>query len=205
MQEKKRARMKIFFALEGPPREQEAIPEFYARDAEGIPRRWVARIRESMAKLTPAYSSNRVLREYTERLYAPAAAAYCQRADDGSRFGADLLGWQRELAGHWPGLRFGSFSWEHQGGDYLLRVQLYLSELDPEAVCVELYAEGRAGAGPFRQRLDRGEPLAGGGKGFLYSSRVPASRPATDYAARLIPHHAGASVPLEAPWILWRD
>ena len=158
-----------------------------------------------MAKLTPAYSSNRVLREYTERLYAPAAAAYCQRADDGSRFGADLLGWQRELAGHWPGLRFGSFSWEHQGGDYLFRVQLYLSELDPEAVCVELYAEGRAGAGPFRQRLDRGEPLAGGGKGFLYSSRVPASRPATDYAARVIPHHAGASVPLEAPWILWRD
>jgi glycogen phosphorylase len=183
--------------------EREVVPEFYARDGEGIPRGWVARIRESIAKLTPAFSANRALRDYTERLYAPAAAAYYQRAADGSRLGAELLGWQQQLARHWSSLRFGSVTSEQQGDEHLFRVQLYFDELDPEALQVELYAEGQAGGDPVRQRMDRGEPLTGPGKGFLYTARVPASRPATDYAARVIPQHVGASIPLEAPWILW--
>jgi hypothetical protein len=47
--------------------EQEVIPEFYARDGQGIPTAWVARMRESMARLTPQFSANRAVREYTEQ------------------------------------------------------------------------------------------------------------------------------------------
>src|SRR3989475_6783287 len=54
--------------------EREVIPEFYARDERGIPRRWVARMRESMARLTPTFSTNRAVREYTKQHYLPAAA-----------------------------------------------------------------------------------------------------------------------------------
>jgi len=43
--------------------EREVIPEFYARDEQGIPRAWVARVRESMARLTPRFSTNRTVRE----------------------------------------------------------------------------------------------------------------------------------------------
>ena len=185
--------------------EREVIPEFYARDEGGIPRGWVARIRESMAMLTPAFSANRALREYAERLYAPAAAAYCGRAADGSRLGSELLRWRQEMARHWSSLRFSSVAWEQQDNEYLFRVEFQLGELDPEAVQVELYAEGKPRERPFRQRLERGEPLAQPARGFVYTGRAPASRPATDYAMRAIPHHAGASIPLEAPWILWRD
>ena len=53
--------------------EREVVPEFYSRDEHGIPRAWVARMRESMAKLTPAFSTNRVVRQYTEEHYLPAA------------------------------------------------------------------------------------------------------------------------------------
>ena len=56
--------------------ENEIIPEFYQRDEHGIPRSWVARIRESMAALTPAFSANRTVRQYTEEQYIPAATAY---------------------------------------------------------------------------------------------------------------------------------
>ena len=56
--------------------EREVIPEFYARDEQGIPTAWVARMRESMARLTPRFSANRTVREYTEQHYLPAATAY---------------------------------------------------------------------------------------------------------------------------------
>ncbi len=56
--------------------EREVIPEFYTRDESGIPTAWVARMRESMARLTPRFSANRTVREYTEQHYLPAATAY---------------------------------------------------------------------------------------------------------------------------------
>ena len=50
-------------------------PSSIERNAAGIPAKWVARIRESMARLTPEYSANRAVRQYTEAHYIPAAAA----------------------------------------------------------------------------------------------------------------------------------
>ena len=60
--------------------EREVIPEFYARNESGIPTAWVKRMRESMARLTPRFSANRAVREYTEQHYLPAALAYRERA-----------------------------------------------------------------------------------------------------------------------------
>src|SRR5690606_35646275 len=56
--------------------ENEIIPEFYDRNEEGIPELWISRVRESMTRLTPQYSSNRSLREYTEDFYIPGAKNY---------------------------------------------------------------------------------------------------------------------------------
>jgi starch phosphorylase len=52
--------------------EQEIIPAFYNRDEHAIPVQWVARIRASLAWLTPRFSSNRMVREYVELCYLPA-------------------------------------------------------------------------------------------------------------------------------------
>ena len=65
--------------------EREVIPEFYTRDESGIPTAWVKRMRESMARLTPRFSANRAVREYTEQHYLPAAAAYRLRIADQRR------------------------------------------------------------------------------------------------------------------------
>ena len=56
--------------------ENEIVPLFYARDAHGIPHAWMARIRASMSRLAPHFSSNRMLCEYIECVYVPAAAAF---------------------------------------------------------------------------------------------------------------------------------
>lgn len=71
--------------------EQEVIPAFYSRDANGIPAAWVAHMRESMAQLVARFSANCTVREYTEQFYLPAAAAYHHRAADKGMLGAQIL------------------------------------------------------------------------------------------------------------------
>jgi len=59
---------------------QEVIPLFYERDAKGIPRRWIQRIRRAMVTLVPQFTSRRMVREYTERYYlAPFREAAGER------------------------------------------------------------------------------------------------------------------------------
>jgi glycogen phosphorylase len=184
--------------------EREVIPEFYTRDDQGIPGAWVARMRESMARLTPRFSTNRAVREYTEQHYLPAAAAYLARAADKGAIGVQLVDWRRALDEKWTALRFGEVKVETDGEQHVFEVQAYLDDLDPEAVRVELYAEGVNGGAPERVEMNRVRQLVGATSGYAYRAGVPAARPATDYTARVIPHCDGVAVPLEAARILWQ-
>ena len=67
--------------------EREVAPQFYERDSNGIPTSWLARIRASMSRLTPQFSANRAVRQYTEQHYLPGAASYARRAADGGKVG----------------------------------------------------------------------------------------------------------------------
>lgn len=184
--------------------EREVIPEFYARDGEGIPKAWVARMRKSMASLTPRFSADRVVREYTEQHYLSAATTYRERAADKGAVGRRVVDWQQALEREWPALRFGEVKIESDGERHAFEVQVYLNDLDPNAVRVELYADGVNGQGPVRQEMTRVRQLEGEARGYDYSGRAPATRPATDYTARVIPQHSGVAVPLEATRILWQ-
>jgi starch phosphorylase len=184
--------------------EQEVVPEFYARDGQGIPTAWVARMRESMARLTPQFSANRAVREYTEQHYLPAAAAYHSRMANKGAIGSQIVDWQHRLEEKWADLHFGEVKVEARGGQHVFEVQVCLSDLDPEAVRVELYASGAAGSAPMRQEMKRVCQLADTPGGYVYRTAVSADRPAADYTARVIPHCDGVAVPLEASQILWQ-
>jgi len=184
--------------------EREVIPEFYTRDEQGIPRAWVARMRESMARLTPQFSSNRAVREYTEQYYLPAAAAYRERAADKGKIGVDMVQWRHALQQKWTALRFGEVKLETDAGQHIFEAQVYLDELTPQAVRVELYAIGVDGGAAERVVMECVRQLVGATNGFVYRAGVSVARPATDYTVRLIPHRGGVAVPLEAEPILWQ-
>jgi starch phosphorylase len=184
--------------------EREVIPEFYTRDPQGIPTAWVARMRESMAQLTPRFSTNRAVREYTEQHYLPAASAYLERAADAGTVGVELVAWRHALDQKWAALRFGEVTLETEGAEHVFEAQVYLDDLDPEAVRVELYATGIGGASAERVPMQRARQLVGAANGFAYRVGVPADRPAADYTVRLIASHDRAAVPLEAAHILWQ-
>lgn len=184
--------------------EQDVIPAFYNRDERGIPTAWVARMRESMARLTSRFSCNRMAREYIDDYYLPAAEAYRRRAANNTSLAVDLEKWHNALAIHWAHVRFGQIMVRESAGDILMRVEVYLTGLEPETVHVELYAEPSGeDSGPQRISMARGDKLAGTEDGYLFHAALPAGRPAGDYTPRLIPCHPEALIPLEANFILW--
>ncbi len=184
--------------------EREVIPEFYTRDAKGIPTAWVKRMRESMARLTPQFSANRTVREYTDEHYLPAATAYRERAADKGAYGKQMVDWKHSLEQKWDMVHFGEVKVETHGDQHVFDVQVYLNDLDPRDVCIELYANGVNGGDPVHQEMKRVRELAGSSGGYVYSASVSAARPPSDYTARVIPHRDGVAVPLEDARILWQ-
>jgi starch phosphorylase len=184
--------------------ERQVIPEFYARDGQAIPTAWVARMRKSMASLTPRFSADRAVREYTEQHYLPGAAIFRQRAAGMGAAGERIVNWRHSLEKAWPRLGFGEMKVWSDGDYHTFETVVYLADLDPNAVLLELYADGVNGDGPFRQEMKRISQLAGTAGGFAYRAQAPATRPATDYTPRVTPHWEGVAIPLEDGRILWQ-
>lgn len=183
--------------------EQEVAPEFYNRNADGIPAHWIARMRASMAKLTPHYSVDRTVRDYTEHYYLPAATAFKIRTQDNALFAKQLVEWQRRLKEKWCYLRFADVKITREGDQHVFETQIYLDAIDPNAVKVQLYSNIINGSSQI-QELKRIRQLPVDPSTYVYSGAVSSSRPATDYTLRIIPSFEHASVPLEANYILWQ-
>lgn len=185
--------------------EREVIPEFYNRDRNGIPAAWVTRIRESMARLTCHYSSVRTVLQYTDEYYLPAAKSYNDRAANNGKKGATIVNWRNDLNRDWADLRFGEMSVVMDGDRKLFEVQVYLNGLDPEAVRIELYADGVNGSDPLCKEMTRGPSLVGAESGYLFSAEGDVIRTTAEYTVRAIPCRAGVAVPLEASHIKWQQ
>lgn len=183
--------------------EQQLIPEFYTRDEHGVPVHWIQRMRKSMSTLTPQYSANRTVREYTEKYYLPAASKYGQRAAEKGAIGIRIVATRRELAGKWSGIRFGELRSDHTEGGWLFRVPVWLSEIDPAKLSIGLYADGKDGGEPEKIPMQQ-DPAATEDGLPVYQAKVMTSRPASDYTVRVIPGYEGISLPLEDNLIRWQ-
>ena len=184
--------------------EHHIAPAFYDRDSQAIPVSWVDRMRASMARLTPHYSSNRMLREYVAQSYLPTTVRFRERKANAARLARELVAWHRSLEQCWPELRFGRIQVQRDEAHWIIQIPVYLGALDPAFIRVELYAEAWKDQSPICQPLVRGEPLPDGDNGYLYDGSIPATRPVEHFTPRIVPMHPSAQVPLEARYILWQ-
>jgi starch phosphorylase len=184
--------------------ENELIPEFYDRDEKGIPKAWIARIRESMATLTPHFSANRTVREYTEKHYIPAAVSYLDRTSGKGAAGKKLVNWKNSLKQRWDEIHFGDVNIETQGQHHKFKIEVHLNGINPNSVRVELYADGINGGSPIKQEMKRISQSAGPAGNYVFNAQVSSTRPAADFTARVIPYHDGVAIPMEASQILWQ-
>jgi starch phosphorylase len=183
--------------------EQEVVPEFYARNENGLPLRWIERMRKSMSKLTPRFSVNRTVREYTEKYYLPAAATYLKRAADKGALGNRIFNSQHELKTKGEKIKFGEIHSERLQNGYQFHVQVMLNGMNSDEVFVQLYAEGVNSAEPVKVNMDI-DSVSENGTMHIYRAKIISSRPSGDFTVRIIPNYESISVPLENNWILWQ-
>ncbi len=124
--------------------EKELVPLFYERGADGLPRGWIAKMKRSMRAICPVFTSNRMMREYTEKYYLPAierwntlSLARCKRA-------RELAQWKQRVRNAWPKIKIEAIEDDHQpttevGASFKVRAQVNLGDLTSADVTVELY------------------------------------------------------------------
>ena len=121
--------------------EQQVIPEFYDRDRAGMPQNWLKRIRASMARLTPQFSSNRMVREYVEDIYLPASGALRRRIANDAKLAMELEEWHYTYEKAGEGFDFGDVRVTKVETNWHVEAQVYSGDLEPHRVRVELYAD----------------------------------------------------------------
>ncbi|MGJ0430027.1 alpha-glucan family phosphorylase [Methylobacter sp.] len=183
--------------------EQEIVPAFYERNGNGIPERWLSKMRESMTTLTPFYSANRMVREYIDRFYLPLAEKYQRRTVNGAQAGRSLSRWLSRLNDLWPKIHIARVNIENREAVYFFSLQIYLGDLTAQDVRVELFAEPIEGDTDNIHEMHIDHALPGAVNGFVYTISIPAKRPISDYTPRIIPNHPDAGIPAEAQAILW--
>jgi starch phosphorylase len=183
--------------------EREVIPQFYDREDNSVPKLWIHRVRESMNRLTPQFSSYRMMRQYVEDFYLPAAEAYHRRTSENGKRASALCEWQTRLKEHWSEIRLTDFSFKSHNGGWAFEIRVHLGAIRPDEVQVELIADPVGGHPAVRQTMQRVEPASRASDSSLYQTEVPEGRPPEDYTPRVIPFHPDAAIPLEAEYITW--
>jgi starch phosphorylase len=201
------------FAAEVDPRDAESlyevlenriIPEFYDRDAAGLPRAWLQRVRKSMSTLTSEFSSTRMIEEYVEKAYLPLARMARARKAERSAKARELNAWSRSLFKRWSTLHMGEPDVHREGDAWHVIVPVFMGEVSPASARVELFADARDELPSEVVILHQEDAIPGSSNGYIYAGVVESSRAADDYTVRVVPFHPDAVLPVELPLIAWQ-
>ena len=182
--------------------EDEVVPLFYDRDPSGRPNGWIERMRTSMARLTPRFSANRMVSEYVERYYLPAATRFATLDDPVAA--ARLVAWKARLRAGWSEIVVGPP--EARPGPRATRVEvpIRLGSIRLADVSVELYRDPLPGVDPGPSII----PLRSGQTGpegwRTVHGRLPTGASIDAYTVRVVPRDAGTGVPLDLPLVAWQ-
>ena len=192
--------------------ENDVVPLFYDRDSAGIPRGWLAKMKASMRKLSPIYSTNRMVAEYAERFYIPAAERHLRLAGDKGRVRA-LMAWRKRVHTLGPGVRVtqvdvdGNRSEFQVGSKIKVRARVALGGLAPGDVRVQAYsgvvnAEGQIANGSHAD-LALSQSSS---SDHWYEGEVECGQSGScGLTVRVVPYHEDALIPYELPWVQWAE
>jgi starch phosphorylase len=191
--------------------EEDLIPMFYDRDASGLPRRWIHRMKRSIATVGPAFNTARMVEDYVRDYYVPAAARFGAMTHDHLAGARALDAWQKKVAAAWPSVAIAAVKDSGEGkltaGQRLdVNVEVQLGTLAPADVTVDVYFGHLAG----QHALGKGEAVTlrcmgelGGGR-YRFEGAIPALRAGEHaYAVRVLPRHDALASRFATRLIAW--
>jgi len=148
--------------------QKDIVPLFYERGPDGLPRRWLAMMKTSLHRLCPMFNTHRMVADYWDRFYLPAAKLGMQLKEKDGESLKDLAAWRERIMFNWANvaikdIKMDEISNLEVGDSYHIETDVSLGELQPEDVIVEVYC-GRLA--PTDQVVDRfTRPMKPAGKG----------------------------------------
>ena len=196
--------------------EREVMPTFYDRATDGIPRRWITRMKATISSLCHYFNTHRMVREYTERFYLPAASRHHELAAGDMARSKALAAWKARVHTAWPQVRIEavdnvSVAELAVGAEVRVRARAHLGDLTPDDVAVELYV-GRvdalgeivqAEATPMKLTgMDSAGSYAGS---YLFEAGALTCRRSGlhGYTVRVLPHHPDLTTSFLPGLIAW--
>ena len=183
--------------------EKSVAPKFYDRNEHGVPTRWVEMVRHTLIALGPKVLASRMVRDYTEKYYAPAAQSLRKTVEsgaDGEPFGAarELAAYRERAAEAWPKIQitdvdsFGLPDTPVLGSEMTLTATVQLADLTPDEVSVQAVL-GRVDASdllvePMTVPMQHTDTADGGNYVFTATAPLPVAGP-VGYTVRVLPHH----------------
>jgi starch phosphorylase len=186
--------------------EHQIAPRFYDLDDSDVPTRWVASIRHTLATLSQPLSADRMVQEYVNRLYLPAAHAESTISASAYEPARELADWKRKIRDGWDGVQVvhvesGGVDSTPQVGDSLhVRALVAIGNLAPSDLKVEV-VYGQAQDGDAMSKIQRRglkfesqEP----GQSAVYAGTISLERPGSfGYNVRVVPSHDLLATPAE--------
>jgi len=190
--------------------EKQIAPLYYDRDSSGLPRKWIAAMKASVGKITPHFSTHRMVREYYDRFYVPAHRFGKLMVSDGKA--KKTAQWRARIKENWPQVRLENetprIDHEIRAGDAVpFKARVWLGNLSPDDVSVEIYAGRLASSGELSGGTAIAMKVAAKeGDSYVYSGEISASRSGRqDFALRVLPRHDGLPHPFMPAFIKWEE
>jgi starch phosphorylase len=192
--------------------ENQIIPLYYAKPDGKLPLAWLQLMRESIRSVTPIFNTHRMVKEYTERLYIPAAKSHEDFARDNCSGATGLSQWKSKIRKDWPQVRIQDVQVANKdrqniwvGESLQVSARVHLGAVDPEHVRVEAY-HGEADNGGIKNPAVTilNESSQNGDGSYIYQGAVPASESgAYGFSIRVLPTHPRLMQAHELRLITW--
>ena len=191
--------------------EQEVVPLFHDRDPHGLPRRWIAKMKQTMEKLGSFFSTNRMTSDYLQHFYLDAGTRYEKLLADSHARAKALAEWRSRLRQHWAEIRIENVASDGKetlsvGDELEVVAHVRLGSLQPEDIEVELYHGQLATAGEIANGtgITMSPDTKASDGVYTYRGRIPCQASGRcGFAVRVLPCHADLVHPFEPGMILW--
>ncbi|MFY7843218.1 MAG: alpha-glucan family phosphorylase [Rhabdochlamydiaceae bacterium] len=176
--------------------EELIIPEFYEQNEDGIPLKWVSKVKHSLSKLTPYFSADRAVREYTSKYYIPRAQNYAHHLKDQNKLTKSILEWLQFTEKNWPLITVKEVH-KYVENEYIVaEATIDIGLFRPEDLIVDLFHEIPSSDKQLQYRQAEGST-------FVYKLKQHLSGDLDDYTLRVLPYHPDIDIGLYFPHILW--
>lgn len=192
--------------------EEQVIPRFYDRDEEGLPREWIAMQKDAIATMGGAFSSDRMVREYTEQLYLPASDRFTELSKNGMEGTRNLTSWLRHLKDVWPDAHIADVEFSPEsdllrsGESITVTVRVELGRLAPDNVRAQVLTGPVDADGEIPDGVIESIPFVSmEGSVALYSGTIAMTDVGqTGMTVRLVPSHPESVLPVDIGLVTWR-